>query len=204
VTHRYVVPHCRVSLRHIEATLEDAYLVTRWRNSPEARRAFFNTDVVTPDTHLRFMATRRAHDLVFVAEAQVPGWVAGRWQNDAWAPIGMGGLTVDVLKREAEWGRVYLDPIYRGKGYGTDLVYLALGYAFELLALDRIWADIWTTNDPILKVYDRVGLQPVGVNLPGHEHPGGDVITREFTAEMWTEFGRLAFEKRRQADGVKA
>ena len=184
MTPHYFLPGCRVTLRHVEATIEDAYLIVDWRNSPEARAAFFNTEVVTPDTHLRFMAERKAHDLVFIAESE------GK-------PIGMGGLTVDVKTRDAEWGRVFLDPHYRGRGYATDLVYLALHYAFELLRLDRVWADIWTTNDPILKVYDRVGLQPVGVNLPGHEHPGGDVITREFTAEMWEKFGRAAFERRR-------
>lgn len=199
---RYVVPGCRVRFRHVEATLEDAYLVTRWRNSPEARAAFWTTDVVTPDTHLAFMAHRRAHDLVFIAEARMPGWSNGRWHDREWQAIGMGALTVDVVKREAEWGRVFLDPAYRGRGYATDLVYLGLAYAFELLRLDRVWADIWAKNDPIARTYDRVGLASAGANLPGHEHQGGDVVTREYSAETWRESGKAAFRHRCNPEGA--
>ncbi len=72
----------------------------------------------------------------------------------------------------------------------------------QLLALDRVWADVWTTNDPVLKVYDRVGLTIVGTNLPGHEHAGGDVFTREYTAAMWRDSGRAAFEHRLRPEGA--
>jgi len=165
----------RIALHPVQATWNDAYLVSRWRNLPEMRAAFYDKDVVTPDTHMQFMAQRKPHDLIWLAQAKDAGYV------------GMTSLTVDVKHRTAEYGRTLVDPRYRGKGYGREIEYTVLWYAFEILYLDNLWLDAYTTNEAIIGLHYSTGWTSAGVNLPGHTDNGGDVLHMTYIAAMWRD-----------------
>lgn len=120
----------RVTLRPI--TEDDADLVVLWRNRD--RGAFFNTDVVTPDTHREFMRHRKLHDLVWVAMVT------------PCEPVGMVGLAVDVQAARAEFGRSYVDVDHRRQGLGTEIMYMALSYGFDVLYLCSVWLLVRSSN----------------------------------------------------------
>jgi RimJ/RimL family protein N-acetyltransferase len=147
-------------MRPIEATYQDAELVTRWRNS--ARVAFFNQDIVTPDTHLEFMRKRRLHDLVWIAEV-----------DDT--PVGMVGLAVDVQAHIAEFHGLVVGAEFRRRGYGKMIAHWVLTYAFEVLGLDYVWLDVLERNTAACRLYAKVGWIVEGIDMPGHRNAQGHV-----------------------------
>ncbi len=144
-----------IRLRPIEATYHDADLLVRWRNSESARAAFFNSDVVTPDTHFQFMRNRKAHDLV---------WIAETLQGE---PVGMVGLRVDVIHRVAEHRSLYVDEQARHLGYGREIEALVLSYAFDTLRLECVWADVLASNEAGRRFYEVVGWKETATDVHG-------------------------------------
>ena len=134
MTPRLFLPRGRIAFRPI--TTNDAYLVTRWRNLPDARAAFFNKTVVTPDTHAAFIANRKPHDLIWIIE------------DTRREPIGMVSLAVDPSTASGEYGRLVIDPDHQHKRYAKETDYLTLYAAFEWLLLDSMWLDAYQTNTP--------------------------------------------------------
>ena len=163
-------------LRFRDITAADGYAVTRWRNTASARDAFFNTAVVTPDTHAEFVRTRRPHDLVWIVEEKATG--------DA---VGMLSLTVDVAKRTAEYGRAFIDERCRGRRYGFEIEWLMLHFAFDVLQLDSLWLDIYADNVPMCALHRKMGWAemagPVGVR---HDRP---VLRMTYDRATWAERG---------------
>lgn len=180
---------------------DDAALVTEWRNTDQARAAFFNKDVVTPDSHALFCRNRKPHDLVWLVEAgKDAGTVtykdaAGNsitvprpWlpEHD-WRPIGMTSLTVDVKYHTAEYGRTLIDPDYQGQGYAKELEYFTLYLAFEWLRVRHLWLDAYTDNVPVINLHHKTGWRDGGVNLAAHQYPGGDVLHMTYDLADWPE-----------------
>ena len=166
----YKVLNCRIHFRSIEATLHDAYLVTKWRNQDDARAVFFSTDVVTPDTHLSFMAHRKLHDLVWIVEA-----------GDI--EIGMAALIVDVRKRIGETGRAYVDHGWRGKGYHDDIDFTRMCFAFDVLNLNSLWCEVFISNEAVIASRKRAGWEDYDI----YQSERGPVSRMIYTKGCWKE-----------------
>ena len=69
-----------------------------------------------------------------------PIWAHG----NSWVGIGMG------------------EPEYRGKGYGTDAMRLALRFAFMELNLHRVTLDVFEYNPRAIRSYEKAGFQHEG------------------------------------------
>ncbi len=136
----YLVPGLLIRFRMMTDSWEDAFQVSHWRNTAESRAAFYNTQVVTPDTHREFIWDRKPHDLIFMIES-----VRDTFGNYSELPgglnIGMLSVTVDVQDYSAEYGRLYIDPRYRKEGYGAKVEFGVLYYVFEELQLNRFWLE---------------------------------------------------------------
>jgi RimJ/RimL family protein N-acetyltransferase len=171
----------RLFLRPVETT--DCLTITRWRNSQEARDAFYIQDIVTPDTHINFVKNRKAHDLVWMVCL------------DGFTPIGTASLTIDIKEHIAEYGRVYIDKQYAGNGYATELDYLVFSFAFDVLRLKMIWYDPLIHNEAIMKVHIRTGARQVGIDLPGHIDPHGPVMHMQYTPNEWKTNKKIFIEK---------
>lgn len=51
----------------------------------------------------------------------------------------------------------------RGKGFGRDATRLLLQFAFDDLNLERVSLHVFSTNEPAIKMYERVGFAREGV-----------------------------------------
>jgi RimJ/RimL family protein N-acetyltransferase len=51
---------------------------------------------------------------------------------------------------------------YRGKGYGSDALRLALRYAFDELNLERVGLDVISNNEAAIRAYERIGFRREG------------------------------------------
>lgn len=163
-------------LRFRPTVADDGYYVAYWRNQADARKAFYNSDVVTPDTHAAFVANRKAHDLVWMIETDQ---IAG--------PVGMLSLTIDPKHSCAEYGRLYIDPREQGKGYAIEAEYLMLFLAFEFFHLDYLWLDAYENNAPILALHDKTGWVRAMIDAPGHTDPRGPVVHMTYSRQTWAD-----------------
>lgn len=174
---------------------EDAGLVVRWRNSDEGRTNYFEQIVVTPDSHLSFLSKRAPHDLVWVVEKVTAIWDGS---DSFFEPaIGIQSLKVDINRRCAEDGRTFIKPEYRGQGLAIETELLFTWYAFEVLNLDYIWAEIFVHNEPIRKLHvDRLGWEIYGTDVPGHTNVSGSVHLIHLPRAVWFDKLRgLAIER---------
>lgn len=176
-THVLAIPGSRLRFREIDES--DARQVVAWRNTESARRYFYSTDVVTPDTHRAFIRNRQPHDLVWMAEITDPRGIS--------VAIGMTGLKVDVRHHIGEYGRTFVDENYRGQGYAKELEYFLLWAAFEWLRLDYLWLDAYTDNDPVIKLHEATGWKSQGIDIPGHTDERRPVLHMIYRREWWPE-----------------
>ena len=67
-------------------------------------------------------------------------------------------------KTKAEWrlGFILVDEKKRGKGYGKEMLSLAIRYAFEELNTDAITIGVFEENIAAKALYEKLGFIPTG------------------------------------------
>lgn len=160
----------------------DAMTVALWRNSPSARKAFYNRNVVTPDSHAAWLRSKSPYDLVWMAREASSG-----------KTLGMAGLVVDQRHHTAEAGRFFIAPAYRGGGYGLEIDWMVLSFAFDCLRLEKVWIDAYEENEAILQMHTKAGYARIGVNVYGHLNERGPVVHMAIIAHEWYAVHRARF-----------
>ncbi len=69
---------------------------------------------------------------------------------------------VDDKKQVLRFGFVIVDETKRGKGYGKEMLRLALKYAFEVLMVQKVTIGVFENNPSALYCYKGVGFVEVG------------------------------------------
>jgi RimJ/RimL family protein N-acetyltransferase len=69
---------------------------------------------------------------------------------------------IDPRNRRAELGIWMASRDYRGLGYGTEAVQLLLGYAFEVVRLDKVYLGVYDFNEGGIRSYERAGFRYEG------------------------------------------
>lgn len=70
---------------------------------------------------------------------------------------------INWLDRNAEYGRLIGLESAKGKGYGKEIVYLILHYAFDYLNLHKVFASCLASNVSAIKSNEKSGLTIEGV-----------------------------------------
>lgn len=65
---------------------------------------------------------------------------------------------LDEEKTSLRFGFVVVDDTKRGKGYGREMLKLALKYAFEILKVSRVTIGVFVNNTPAYKCYKSLGF----------------------------------------------
>jgi diamine N-acetyltransferase len=122
-----------------------------------------------------FNDTRTSKTLAVVAPLSVPleeGWfertVASQGKDGYHfticlladdRPIGTIGLfDLDLRNGNAGLGISIGDPADTNRGFGTDALRAIVGWAFDMLRLERVWLDVYDFNPRARLVYERVGF----------------------------------------------
>ena len=71
-------------------------------------------------------------------------------------------------KDTIRFGFVIVDSKKRRKGYGREMLSLAVRYAFECLKVRRITLGVFENNEPAIRCYRSCGFQPVALEHPEH------------------------------------
>ena len=122
-----------------------------------------------------FNDTRTSRTLGLVAPMSVPmeeGWFERAVQSqgkDGYhfticliaddRPVGTIGLfDLDLRNGNAGLGISIGDPTDTNHGYGSDALRAIVGWAFDMLRLERVWLDVYDFNARARLVYERVGF----------------------------------------------
>ena len=134
---------------------QDADILARWSHDagylravdtdyarPRGPEAFAQADGAGPGNAIEFRLRTLEDDRLigFVALHSI------EWNNRA------GLLSIGIG-----------EPDYRGKGYGSEALRLALRYAFDELNLERVGLDVIANNAAAIRAYERAGFRQEGV-----------------------------------------
>lgn len=74
---------------------------------------------------------------------------------------------LDEKKTILRFGFVVLDDTKRGKGYGKEMIRLALKFAFEILRVEKVTIGVFDNNPAAYNCYRAVGFTEIGEDKNG-------------------------------------
>ena len=79
--------------------------------------------------------------------------------DETGAPVGHFIMRLaDYHAESIRFGFIIVDPEARGKGYGKEMIRLALKYAFEVLGMKRATLGVYEQNPSAKACYEAVGF----------------------------------------------
>ena len=131
-----------------EARPEDEMLLLSWTNDPETRKNSFNSGPVSPETHHAWFSRRLSDKncviLIFFLGDEPAGQVRLECENDT------ARISYSVARE------------HRGKGYGKEMVSLAIGYALTgRPEIKAFRAEVKPDNIPSLRIFGSLGFTEV-------------------------------------------
>jgi RimJ/RimL family protein N-acetyltransferase len=145
------------TVRLREVTRADADDLYRWRMDERSRPMFRSVDPVPIETHRAFVER-------YFAEGN----------TDHWFVIEAGGVAVGTITlyhlsgdgREAEWGRLVVDPDRRGQGYGRRALALLIAHA-RAAGVRTLRCEVLESNAVAASLYTEAGFRHTGIDEAG-------------------------------------
>jgi UDP-4-amino-4,6-dideoxy-N-acetyl-beta-L-altrosamine N-acetyltransferase len=165
-------------------TETDLSRILHWRTMPEITRFMYTDPVLTPETQARwFLAvTNSQTDMVWVI------WL------DTGEPVGLISLSdISIQHHRCSWAYYLAEASAQGKGLGKSLECNIADFVFFELGLDKLWCEVLSFNDRVVRLHERFGSKIEGV-LRRHIRKNGeyyDVVRMGLLKEEW-EKRRLA------------
>jgi RimJ/RimL family protein N-acetyltransferase len=141
----------------------------RLRAHTDADATFFASVLVDPEV-VRFLAAwawvpygpREALEFVHTPRPDAVSWTI-ECRADG-MPIGSTGLhRIDHRNRNCMWG-IWIGPPQRwSQGFGTEACRLAVGYAFNQLAMEKVSLEVYQGNDRARRAYEKGGFAREGM-----------------------------------------
>lgn len=123
-----------------------------------------------------------AHFLVYAAGQDHPA--------DIREPIGVVALSGISYRGQTAWASWFIGArLYWGSGCATEAVRLLARYAFDVLGLNNLTVAIHADNPVSLRVAQKVGYRPIGVQRQACRKGGQyvDAVLLDLIAEDWRQ-----------------
>lgn len=131
--------------------------VRMWINQPDVRAGTGTRGPVSDVEHGRWY-----QDLM--ADPARCAFVIGSGTDQDATPVGLTGLSnINLHSRSAEYWIYIGDRSSRRKGLASDATSLILQFAFNSLALHRVYLQVMQNNLPALNLYRKFGFIEEGV-----------------------------------------
>lgn len=156
----------------------DAPAFVTWLNDPDLTRFLLAYRPMTLHAEEEFIDSLGKGDRITLGIAL----------RDGDRLIGGTGLhDIDTRCRRATFGILIGPPEERGKGYGTEVTRLMVGYAFDTLNLNRVVLQVYEYNPRGARVYEKVGFRREGVLRQDTYRDGRywDAIAMGILREEW-------------------
>lgn len=156
MTKRYVEPieGEKIILRLLQK--EDLPQTLAWRNRPEIRKWFLNSEILSEEKHYAWFKRYREldTDFIFIILAKELGAM----------PVGQVSLyNIDWDTSTAEFGRLMIGkPEGQGKGLAKEATQVILSTGFRVFKLNRIYLEVFQENEVAQKIYRDMGFREIG------------------------------------------
>lgn len=129
---------------------EDIEYLRQLRNREENRRCFLHDALIEKERQQSWYRNYldKEGDYMFSVRERETGHICGA--------VAIYALSQD--KREAEFGRLLIDPERAGRGWGYEATRLACRLAFEQLKTESLSLEVFADNERALKIYERAGF----------------------------------------------
>lgn len=108
---------------------------------------------------LPFPLSKEALDAFLEKDAEEWGGYACVAAGENGIPIGFFMYSVNEKENSGFLKFIVLNGELRGKGYGTQMIRLALKYAFEITGVDFVQLNVFKCNEAAMKCYAKAGLR---------------------------------------------
>ena len=108
-------------------------------------------------------------------------------------PIGTAGLfDLDLVNGKAGFGIAIGEKDHWGKGYGTDALNAICDFGFGELRLERIWLDVYASNERARRSYEKAGFTVEARMRRAHFTHGAhvDVLGMALLRDEWEALPR--------------
>jgi RimJ/RimL family protein N-acetyltransferase len=139
---------------------DDLQLFVRWYSDPDVLRWLHLSEMPLPTLDSESQRLE-AH----LRDSHRRSWIIEDLTGRAIGNVGLAGI--DDVHLRAELFISIGEKDHWSGGYGTDAVRLVLRFAFEELALKRVWLIADADNPRAIRCYEKCGFQHEGV-LRGH------------------------------------
>jgi RimJ/RimL family protein N-acetyltransferase len=95
--------------------------------------------------------------------------------------------SINYIHRTAELQIRIGEVAERGHGYGTEAIHILLDFAFKDLNLNRVYLQVFASNEAATRAYEKAGFVHEGV-LRHHAHIDGDYVDVNVMGVLREEF----------------
>lgn len=139
--------------------------VMHWRMLPDVTRYMYTDPVLTLDSQMVWFRTmsKSINDIVWTIDLEDHG------------PVGVLSLgDIDRVNRRCVWAYYLGDDAARGKGLAKPLECNISDFVFDALKMNKLWCEVFSTNDRVVKLHEKFGSKVEGV-LRQHIRKGYEV-----------------------------
>ncbi len=129
---------------------EDCALLWKWANDPTVREVSFSLDPIPWEKHVYWFESKLADPLCLI--------FIGVSQNDE--PIGQ--VRFELSDNDKAEIHVVIDESYRGQGYGSKLIDLAVTELFRNTSVQSVNAFVKSTNHASMRAFEKAGFKKIG------------------------------------------
>lgn len=136
-------------------TLDDADRIRDLKNNEKAAlllggipRTYTSKDIVN---WINFH-NNNSEEVLLVVEDKTTGKLIGH----------VGLYKIDRIAKKTEYGILLADDDFRGKGYGTKATKLMVDYAFHILGMHKVTAEVLIENAPSVAMFKKCGFSEDG------------------------------------------
>ena len=169
-------------LRAIQRDDLDSLLT--WRNRPELRQFFREYREISPAQQMEWFENivqedprTRMFAIVRLSDGELMG--------------ACGLCYIDQINQNADFS-IYIgkDDLYIDDTYAVDAAKLLLEYGFNEVNLHRVWAEIYSIDEPKISFFKKLGFVPEGVHRQTH-WTGGEWVDSLFYGMLRDEYQDL-------------
>jgi UDP-4-amino-4,6-dideoxy-N-acetyl-beta-L-altrosamine N-acetyltransferase len=158
---------------------DDLEMVMRWRMLPEVTQYMYSDPQLTLVDQTRWLEriNSTGKDSAWIIELDQPR-----------TPVGLLSLSeMDTVHQRCAWAYYIADPAARGKGLAKPLECNVYDYVFERLGFNRLWCEVFSSNDRVVALHERFGSKVEGM-LRQHIFKNGqfhDVVRMAVLKDEW-------------------
>ncbi len=134
-------------LKFRKATIEDANLYFAWANDIDVRIQSFSSDIIDYDTHIKWFSSVIINENIFLLV----------FQNEL--GLNIGQVRIQILENNQAVIGLSISKEFRGKGYSTEMIRLAVNYFFSIFSVELINAYIKVENIGSKLAFEKAGFE---------------------------------------------